>query len=81
MKISRFYEKVKKNFRFDITKCKETSKVKTENLFLLKKAFIWSKMYRVDNNSVNMGVVEIQVGNFIEKEQLLRNFRATCGQG
>jgi len=37
LKISRFYETVEKNLRFDITKCKETSKLKTENLFLLEK--------------------------------------------
>ena len=61
MKILRFYETVKKNLRFDITKCKEAFKLKTENLFLLKTPFIWCKIYRVVNHSVNMGVVEIQV--------------------
>ena len=57
-----------------VTKCKETSKLKTEHLFILKRMFIWSKIYRVGNHSVNMGVVEIQVGNFLEKEQLSGNF-------
>ena len=28
-----------------------------------------------------MGVVEILVGNFLEKEQLFRKLRAPCGQG
>jgi len=37
MKISRIYKTVKRNLRFDVTKCKETSKLKTENLFLLEK--------------------------------------------
>ena len=74
MKIPRIYNKVKKNLRFDVTKCTEASKLKTENLFLLKKPFIWSKIYRVVNHSVNMGVVEVEVGNFPEKEQLFRKF-------
>ena len=51
------------------------------NVLFLKEIFIWSKIYRVVNHSVNMGVVEIQAGNFPEKEQLFRKFRATCGQG
>ena len=46
----------------------------------LEKMFIWSKVNRVVNHSVNIGVVEIKVGNFLEKEQLFRKFRATCGQ-
>ena len=75
-----------KNLRFDRTKCKETSKLKTENSILLKKMFIWSKMCRVVNHSVIMGVVEIQVGNFLDKEIVFRKFRAivdratTCNQ-
>ena len=31
------------------------------------KTFIWSKIYRVVNHSLNMCVVEISVGNFLEK--------------
>ena len=46
-----------------------------------EKAFIWSKIYRVVIHSVNMGAAEVYVGNFLEKEQLFRKFRATCGQG
>ena len=61
-------------------KFKETSKVKAENLFFLKTAFIWSKIYQVVNHSVNMGVAEIYVSNFNEKEQIFRKFRVTCGQ-
>ena len=64
-----------------MTKFEETSKLKTETFLLLKTSFIWSKIYRVVNNSVNVGVVEIYVGNFLEKGQLFRNFGATCGQG
>ena len=55
-------------------KCNQTSKLKKESLFLSKKMFSWSKMYRVVNHSVNMSVVEIQHGNFLEKEQLFRKF-------
>ena len=36
----------------------------TESYLLLKETFNWSKINRVVNHSVNMGVVEIQVGNF-----------------
>ena len=57
-----------------MTKCKEISKLKIENLFLLKKPFIWLKVYRAVNHSANMGVVEVEVGNFLEKEQLFRKF-------
>ena len=41
-----------------MTICKETSKLKTENVFLLKITFICAKIYRV-NHSVNTIVVEI----------------------
>ena len=55
------------NTQEDITKqqfrtflnCRETSKLKTETFSLLKETLIWSKIYRVANDSVNMGVVEI----------------------
>ena len=63
MKISQIYETVKKNLRFYVTKCKESSKLKTG-----------SKIYRVVNHSVNMGVVVIQVGNFLERSKFSRNF-------
>ena len=59
MKVSRIYEKVKKNLRFDVKKCKETSKLKAENLFLLKNSFIRSKIDRVVNYSENIGLTEI----------------------
>ena len=42
-----------------LLKCKETSKLKTETLLLLKEPVIWSKIYRVVNRSVNMGTVDI----------------------
>ena len=42
-----------------MTKRKETSKLKTENVFPLKKPLIWSKIYGVVTHSVKMGVVEI----------------------
>ena len=58
MKIPRIYETVKTNPRFDVATCNETSKLKTENLFLLK-TLIWCKIYRVVNRSMNMGVAEI----------------------
>ena len=35
----------------------------------------------VVNHSVNMGVVDILFGNFLEKGQLFKKFRATSGQG
>ena len=41
---------------------------------ILKKHSFWSKIYRVVYHSVNMGVVEIYIGNFLENEQLFRNF-------
>ena len=64
-----------------LLECKETTKLKTETFLFLKETFIWSKIYRVVNHSVNMVMVEIEVGNFPEKEQLFRKFRATYGQG
>ena len=42
-----------------LLKCKETSKLKTETFLLLKGTFIWYKVYRVVNHSMNMGVVEL----------------------
>ena len=54
MKISRIYEAVKKNLRVDVAKCKETSKLNTEYLFLLKE-----DVHRVAKHSENMGMVEI----------------------
>ena len=44
MKISRIYETVTKSLRFDMAKCKETSKLKTENLFFLKKCLHGPKL-------------------------------------
>ena len=43
IKISRIYETVTKNLRFDVIKCKETSKLKTEYIFLLKKGLFGPK--------------------------------------
>ena len=43
----------------ELLKCKETSRQKTETYLLLKETFIWSKIHRVVNHSVNMGVVEM----------------------
>ena len=60
---------------------KETSKLKTEKSISFGKTFIWPKFSRVVKQSANIGVAEIWVGNFLEKEQLFRKFRATCGQG
>ena len=37
MEISRIYEAVNKNLKFDVTKCKERSKLKTENLFTFER--------------------------------------------
>ena len=69
---------IKQQFR-NFLKCKEIDSLKTETFLRLKETFTWSKIYRVVDHSVNMGVVEIQAGNFPEKEQLFRKFRATCG--
>ena len=59
MKILKIYETVKINLEIYVTKCKETSKLKTENLSLLEKTMIWSKIYGVVKHTVKMGVVEI----------------------
>ena len=47
MKISKVYETVRKKLRFDVTECKETSKLKTENLFLLKKRSFGPKFIKL----------------------------------
>ena len=51
--------KLYQSSNLETVKCKETSKLKTETFLLLKETFIWSKIYRVVNHSVNMGVVEV----------------------
>ena len=48
---------IKQRFRKTF-KMQKTSKLKTETFFLLKETFILSKIYRIVNHSVNMGVVE-----------------------
>ena len=78
MKISRIYDIVKKDMRLFVTKCKEKFKLKTENLFLLKQ-FIWSKIYRVVNHSVNMGWLKFRLATFLNGTTF-RKFRASCGQ-
>ena len=67
-------KQLRKTLQIFVTKCKESSKLKTENIFLLKKHSFGPKIYRVVYHSVNKGVVEIYVGNFLEKEQLFRKF-------
>ena len=63
--VSRIQEAVKKNPRLDVTK---NIQAEGRKFTSFKETFIWSKIYRVVDHSVNMGFVEILVGNLLEKE-------------
>ena len=57
-----------------MTKCKETSMLKTENVFLVKRMFIWSNMYRVVNHSVKWAWFKFRLATFLKKNNFSGNF-------
>ena len=58
-------------------KCKEASKLRIENSFLLKKPFIWSKIYRVFNHLANWQIwarLTLRLAIFLKRSNFSGNF-------